>query len=276
MHIPEGLELISHIKMNALSFHATNSLLTDVILTFGNVIADEEGNTTDEKPARADRLPLNKPNNGPLLEASHSDKKIFPNNAPLPNEPFPGNDQFRHNDFVPVHVPVPVNKPRANAAASPVPKKLYITSGCNQDVISEDKGLSVTNKSKNSVGLIAIPGFRGGMHSWKVSLAECSEGFSIGICVGQHGHGISVTYDSKLEYLGAKKVHVKLDCNASKVTISVDGCPVPDIVGYDNPLNREVHPYFRLPAPKYGYSKITVLSIDGIVCENNDGSCCIL
>ncbi len=275
----DSQELVSHVDIKTVHFQATDLLLTDVISNFGNLVAYDEGCAAEEKPPKS-VTPPSKPKRLPTLDRPST--KTGPMNEPGPaNEPGPSNE----------HHPV-----RTAAPAKPVTLKLYNKNLSGPDVIFEDKGCSVKTKSTKNEAIIGKPGFLRGKHSWLIKVTGCSDGLSIGICVGCNGRGIAVTYDTNLALVGKEiNVQVELDCDARKVSVLPDGYQEPDVLGFDNPHNYRVHPYVNLPPavqrlpqnpyfnlppavqcpPQNNYNKITIVNVDGVLLENTE-PCCIL
>ena len=273
---------MSHIDTYALCFQATDLMLTDVISNFGNVVAYDQDYAAKEKPAGVGRPPL-KPTRLPTSDRPANElrptNELRPNELRPGNEPGPAYEPFPANEPRPARCVVqrPHSEPGAGTSAKPVTWKLHNKNLASPHVTFEDNGLSVKTVSRKNVAIIGKPGFRRGKHSWKIKVIGYPDGLSIGICVGQNSPGVVITYDKRLAYLSTgNDVLVKLDCDAKKVSVLPEGTyNALDVLGFENPRNYEVHPYFYLPPPNNSYNKITVLSIDGVTPEN-DETCCIL
>jgi hypothetical protein len=257
--------------MAALCFQATDSLLTDVISNFGNVVTYDQDYEAEEKTAGAGRPPL-KP-----MRLPTSDR---PANELRPaNEPGPAHEPFPANEPRPARCVVQHPHSESGASAKPVTWKLYNKNLASPEVTFEDNGFSVKTVSQKNVAIIGKPGFQREKHLWEIKVTGYPDGLSIGICVGQNGPGIVVTYDKRLTNLSTTiGVLVMLDCDAKKVFVSPQDNNFnkePDEFGFENPHNYEVHPYFCLPPSNNSYNKITILSIDGVTPEGNE-ACCIL
>lgn len=267
MFVTEPQELVSHVDVGSLRFHSTDSLLNDVISNFGNILSNDEGCAAEEEK--------------PVREVRPTSKSA---ELPMPTSPIPANDPGPSNKWHCSDSTAP-SRPIAQHAigeqvghVKPVIAKLYLKNLAhygNPFVTFEDNGFSVETRSSNSEAIIGKPGFKMGKHSWKMKVAGCSRGLSIGVCVNYNGRGNVVSYDSALTSTSIEtNVLVELDCDARNLSVSPDGYQ-PDIIGFDNPHNHEVHPYFLLPPSNTVSSKITIVSIDGNSTKSEE-SCCIL
>ena len=250
---------MSHVDIKALCFQATDTLLSDVISNFGNVVHGEVGAAEEKSP-----------------EAVIHKR--------LPTADRPANEPRFSNKPGPSDKPVPVNKPvgqpiQPGASTKPETWRLHKKYLSASDITFEDDGYSVRTRSRKNAAIVGKPGYRRGKHSWKIKVTGFSDGLSIGICVGGNGPGIVVTYDSSLTFGSAVNVLVELDCDARTVSVLPDGHQSPNVLGFDNPRNLEVHPYFNLPPtvlfPPPNHHKITIVNIDGVALEY-DESCTIL
>ncbi|XP_028399521.1 tripartite motif containing 13-like [Dendronephthya gigantea] len=268
MFLTEPQELVSHVDVRALLFQATDSLMNDVISNFGNVVLCDESSAAEEEKLVREERPTSK-------HAGHATST-----SPIPaNEPGPSNKLHRNYSTASPRPVVPNAPGEQVGIEKPVVAKLYIKNLArmnNPFVTFEDNGFGVKTKSSKNEAIIGNPGFRMGKHSWKIKVVGCPDGLSIGICVGFKGRGKVVTYDSALTSTSTEtNVLVELDCSARKLSVSPDGYQ-PDTIGFDNPHNYEVHPYFLLPPSNIvSCSKITIVSIDGHLTECVE-SCCIL
>ena len=265
-------DLVSHVDIKALHFQTTDLLLSDVISNFGNVVY-EDVCAADEKPPEKDYplkgLPTSeRPGNDPrsLNQAGPSGKPVLASRHP-PAQPV----------VQPMHAePETTAKPGTWKLCS----KYFPSSG----ITFENNGCSVKTKSSKNAAIIAKPGFRKGKHSWQIKVTGCLGGLGIGICVGENGPGILVTCDSNLTSVcKTVNVQVKLDCEARKVSVHYQlpaGYQADSEIGFNNPLNFQMHPYFNLPPPVQhlepnNYNKMTITNIDGVPLEQ-DEPCCIL
>lgn len=245
---------MTEIELDNLCYQAKDSLLTEAISNFGSVVPRNECSVVEEERQRTPKPPPQP------RRSRRRGKKQGPGNDPGP---------YRLDEW---HA----------ATGERVTWKFYNRDYPSACVIFEDNGYSVKTTSPRNVAIIGKPGFERGKHSWRIRVVGFAYGISVGVCVGQNGCGTVVTYDSRLTLFNtATSIHVELDCYAKRLSVLRDGYERRDVVGFDNPLGREVYPYFYLPAPdKYCFSKITLLAINGSpVARNqweNEVQCCIL
>ena len=263
---------MSHVNLRTLCFEATDSLLTDVISNFGNVVVyDDE----DEKPVGAERPPC-QPEQLPQRQSNFDGQIPF-------HKPGPSVEPMHHHEQQSARPVMQQShiEPRAGDSTGSVTWKLYNKSLSHTHITIKDNGYCVQTRSPRNVAIYGKPGYQRGKHKWKIAVTgspACPDSLSVGICVGCNGRGVAVTYEWGFRYGHTKHIAVELDCNAKTIIISeLDSNHAADVIGFNNPHNDEVHPYFYLPPPsKNSYYKITVLSIDGVVIEKDSEQCCIL
>ena len=266
-------DLVSHVDIKALRFQATDLLLSDVISNFGNVVY-EDVCAADEKP----------PEEGKLEELRTSERPA--NDLRSLNQPGPSGETIRASRHLPLQPVVQPMHAESEATAKPVTWKLYSKYFPSSGITFENNGCSVKTKSSKNAAIIVKPGFQKGKHSWQIKVTGCLGGLGIGICVGENGPGILVTCDSNLTSVcKTVNVQVKLDCDARKVSVHYQlpaAYQANSVIGFENPLNIQIHPYFNLPPPVQNlepnnYNKMTITNIDGVPLQlEKDDSCCIL
>ena len=262
---------MSHVDIKALRFQATDSLLSDVISNFGNVVYENVG-AADEKPPEEVKL-----KGLPTLDRPANDPRSF-------NQPGPSGEPILASRQPPTRPVVQPLHAEPEAAAKPGTWKLCTKYLPNLGITFENNGCSVKTKSSKNAAIIAKPGFRKGKHSWQIKVTGCLGGLGVGICVGENSPGILVTFDTNLTSVcKTVDVQVKLDCDARKLSVHYQlpaGYQADSKIGFDNPLNVQIHPYFNLPPPVQhlepnNYNKMTIINIDGVLLKQ-DESCCIL
>ena len=268
-------ELVSHVDPGILHFQATDPLLTDVISNFGNVALDESCTSKDEKPVGAERPPC-QPDNRVRTQVRRrwSDVPV--------DQPGPSIKPIHHNEHHFARPVVQQSHSDPGASSESVMWKLYNKSLSHAHVTFQDNGFSVQTRSPRNVAICGKPGYQRGKHEWKIAVTgspTCPDSLSVGISVGGNGRGVAVTYEWGFRYQHTTHIAVELDCDLKTVSISqLDSSGnAPDVIGFNNPHNDEVHPYFNLPPPnRDNYFKITVISIDGVSVQKDTEQCCIL
>ncbi|XP_028399437.1 putative tripartite motif-containing protein 75 [Dendronephthya gigantea] len=237
------VNFVTEVELDNLLYQATDSCLTEAISSFGKVVTrDECDDVEEESPMAPKKSQKNRSRRRGRRQGGGNE------HGPLGADVYMGHTSVNRTG---IWSGTLYNRARGNA--SPV-------------VTFENCGTSVKTTSERNAAIIGKPGFLWGKHSWKIKAVGFAHGISLGVCVGENGCGIVVTYDSQLTPLNtALGIRVELDCDAKRVSVSHDGREqTRDVVGFDNPHRREVYPYFYLPPPgKHHFSKISILSIDG-------------
>lgn len=260
-------ELISHVDIDTVRFEGNDSLLNDVIASYGSV-ADDKENPKDEKPKRGENDEVKK---------AISDLNLGQKTKSHPQEAL--ESQIVENQSSGAHAgtsgtPVPGRPENStnNATTQPVYWKFHQKIWAGQLVSVGDEGLSVKSRSPRNAYVIGIPGFRKGKHSWKVKLENMAPGLGIGVCVGSKAPGICVMFDKALIVSASIVVTVELDCDAKCVKVTPDGCQ-PTNFGFQN-QDEVIFPYFTISPQTATNGKLMIIEMDGKPMVDKDCESC--